>query len=511
MFKFTPARALTGGLRLPALKERATARPIARGLVPERLYVSTRQHRGPAADPVVAAGQRVRRGELIARAATRDGADVHAPAAGQVVAVEERDTPLFAAVTRAPAIVIETENGGGTQAQAAVPLADSREARLEQIARAGIVGLGGAVYPTAMKLDLAEGTPCRLLIINGAECEPYISCDDMLMRESPEEIVRGAEILRDILGAPECIIAIERDKPQAIEAITEAADRIGVEHFSVAELPSIYPAGGERQLVEVLTGTEVPSGSFPGDYGFVCQNVGTAFAVHGYFERGEPLTSRIVTVTGSAVAEPCNIEAPIGTPIADLIAAAGGYRSPAVRLIHGGSMMGYALKTDALAITKATNCVVAAVAGEVREDYREWPCIRCGECATACPARLQPQDLLIAARSGDTAGLQALWLDECIECGCCDVVCPSHISLTETFRRAKPAIQERTRQRAFSEAAEDRYRSREKRRDDIRRAEEQRRESLKQALKQDDARAETIRAAVERARRRKPNPIDDGS
>jgi electron transport complex protein RnfC len=241
------------------------------------------------------------------------------------------------------------------------------------------------------------------------------------------------------VGAPQCIIAIERDKPQAIEAMTAAAEMLAIPELSIAELPSIYPAGGERQLVEVLTGVEVSSAHYPGEFGYVCQNVGTAYAVHDYFRTGEPLCSRIVTITGSAVAEPANVEAMIGTPLADLVAACGGYRAGTVRLIHGGSMMGFALPDDRSPITKASNCIIVADPAEVRTDQREWECIRCGECSIACPARLQPQDLLLAARAADADGLAALSLNECIECGCCDIVCPSHIPLTEIFRQAKPA------------------------------------------------------------------------
>lgn len=512
MLKFTPDRRLTGGLRLPAHKTDSTAQPILRGLVPPRLYVSTRQHRGPAGEPVVAAGQTVTRGETIARSPTPEGADVHAPASGRIAAIEPHSVPLSAGVTTEVCIVIETD---GDQEQR--PSSDSRRARapaddrIRRIAAAGIVGLGGAVYPTAAKLAAKPDRGFEMLIINGAECEPYISCDDMLMREAPRAIVKGARYLCEIVGARQCIIAIERDKPQAIEAITAAGEELAIESLRVAELPSIYPAGGERQLVEVLAGVEVPNGLFPADFGFLCQNVGTAWAVYNYFEQGEPLTTRIVTVTGAAVSGPRNVEAMIGTPIAELIAACGGYSQDAVHLIHGGSMMGYALETDAMPVTKSTNCVIAAEASEVRLDTVEWPCIRCGECAIACPARLQPQDLLLAARAADSAALEALALEECIECGCCDVVCPSHILLTETFRRAKPLFRQHNRQRAFSEAADERYQSREQRRQEARREADRRRETVKLTLEQKDERDREIRAAVERARQRKPAAKSDGS
>src|SRR5262245_6339796 len=266
----------------------------------------------------------------------------------------------------------------------------------------------------------------------------------MLMRENAAEIVSGTLLLTDVLAAPRAIIAIERDKPQAMEAIEAAAHAANDQRLKLAEVPTIYPAGGEKQL-ELLTGEEVPSGRYPGEFGYVCQNVGTAYAVHRLSAAREPLIARVVTVTGGGVKKPQNIEAPIGTPIAELIAHCGGYNEGVARLIAGGSMMGYALPDDETPITKATNCVIAALADEVRTDMHEWPCIRCGDCAMVCPSRLLPQDLLVAAIASDFASLHTLGLQDCIECGCCDVICPSQIMLTERFRIAKRSVAVRER------------------------------------------------------------------
>jgi Na+-translocating ferredoxin:NAD+ oxidoreductase subunit C len=509
MLKFTPKRRLTGGVRLPPHKAESTAQPIARGFIPPQLIVSLQQQRGSAAKPVVEIGQLVARGQTIARSESTDGADLHAPTSGTITAIETRPVPLTS-LTESSCIIIETDGADRpVESSEPVQIAQSAEGRLQQIVEAGIVGLGGAVYPTAAKLKQEPDQHARLLIINGAECEPYISCDDMLMREASEEIIAGAEILRQLIDAPECIVAIERDKPQAIDAMTAAAEKLKLAHLRIAELPSIYPAGGERQLVEVLTGVEVPSTSYPGDVGFPCQNVGTAYAVYRYFRLGEPLTSRIVTVTGGAITRPQNIEAMIGTPISDLIEACGGYRGQPARLIQGGSMMGFALNDDALPITKATNCIIAAESFEVHQDRREWPCIRCGECSIACPVRLQPQDLVLAARESNAAALSALELSECIECGCCDVVCPSHIPLTQVFRTAKPLVRELAQQKAFSEASELRFQNHEQRRHDAEIEEDQRRNEIKRVLSVDQQRADEIKAAVERARQRRTD--SDGS
>ncbi len=442
---------LSGGILLPANKAASTATPIRRGFVPTKLVLALRQHRGHPAEPVVAVGDRVRKGQLVARAAAAaPSAALHASSSGLVRAIEERAVLGGNGVQSSPCIVIDTDGRDeGIAAQDAPRWPDDAAAQREAIRAAGIVGLGGAVYPTADKL--ATPVPCKTLIVNGAECEPYISCDDMLMRENAAEIVAGALLLTDVLAAPRCIIAIERDKPQAMEAIEAAAQQVEDPRLKLAEVPTIYPAGGEKQLVELLTGEEVPSGRYPSEFGYVCQNVGTAFAVHRLRAAQEPLLARVVTVTGGGVHTPQNVEAPIGTPIAELIALCGGYNDGVVRLIAGGSMMGYALPDDNVPVTKAINCVIAATASEVRTETHEWPCIRCGECAVVCPSRLLPQDLLVAANTADFEGLVTLGLQDCIECGCCDVICPSQITLTQRFRVAKRALAGGERRRVARE------------------------------------------------------------
>jgi electron transport complex protein RnfC len=439
MVDYVFERHLSGGILLPANKTTSTALPIRRGFVPTKLVVALRQHRGNPAEPIAAVGERVLKGQTVATAGAAPSAAVHAGSSGFVRAIEERPALGGSGVEPSLCIVIETDGRDERVPVAAAPVWPvDRAARRAALRAGGIVGLGGAVYPTADKL--ATPVPCKTLIVNGAECEPYISCDDMLMREMAAEIVAGALLLTDILDAPRCIIAIERDKPQAMEAIESAAQAVDDARLKLAEVPTIYPAGGEKQLVELLTGEEVPSGRYPSEFGYVCQNVGTAFAAQRLRAEGEPLTARVVTVTGGGVRTPQNVEAPIGTPIAELIALCGGYHDGVARLIAGGSMMGYALPDDELPVTKATNCIIAALAEEVRTDAYEWPCIRCGDCAMVCPSRLLPQDLLVAATTNDYASLHTLGLQDCIECGCCDVICPSQIVLTERFRIAKRAV-----------------------------------------------------------------------
>src|SRR5690606_15864392 len=418
MLELTPDRRLTGGIRLLANKAQSTTEPILRGLVPPELVIGLHQHAGTSATPIVEVGQRVAKGEPIAVPGSGTSAGVHASSSGRVRAIEERLIPTGARLRNALCVVIETD---GEDLPYLDPDASAwpsdRDAQLERVRRAGIAGLGGAAFPTASKLERAAGR-CKALIVNGAECEPYISCDDMLMREAPEDIVIGVLRMADLLDAPLAIIVIERDKPRAIQAIADAARAQGDPRLRLAEVPTIYPAGGERQLVELLTGEEGPSGTYPNAIGYVCQNVGTAYALQRLASSGEPAVSRIVTVTGLGVEQPRNVEAPIGTPIGWLIEQCGGYRDDVTRLIHGGSMMGYALPSDELPITKATSCILAATEDEIRVDFDEWACIRCGECASVCPARLQPQELVVAATARSFDDLEALGLDDCIECGC---------------------------------------------------------------------------------------------
>lgn len=509
MLEYTPDRRLTGGLRLPAHKAESTAKAIVRGFMPRELVLSLRQHRGPAAEPIVQVGQRVLKREMVAAAQADDSAAVHASTSGVVRAIEERPVPLGSGPTESLCIVIEVDGEDRPLDVARIGWPRDRAEQLKRLREGGIVGLGGAVFPTAQKLAARQ---CKLLIVNGAECEPYISCDDMLMREAAREIIEGSMIMFGLLSAGGCVIAIERDKPQAIEAVDRAAKEFQWPELRVAELASIYPAGGERQLVEMLGGEEVPAELVPSDIGYVCQNVGTAFAVQRLAKSGEPLISRIVTVTGFGVSSPQNVEVRLGTPIAELIAFCGGYRGDVVRLIHGGSMMGYALPSDELPITKASNCIIAATSEEVRYDLTEWPCIRCGECSIACPVQLEPQDLLLAARAADFGALEHLELKDCIECGVCDAVCPSHIPLTELFRRTKKAASRHEQRMEFSNESENRFQLRVQRQRLSQAETKSLQEHLIRELEADDRSKEaSIRAAIDRSRRRRDREGDPGA
>jgi electron transport complex protein RnfC len=259
----------------------------------------------------------------------------------------------------------------------------------------------------------------------------------MLMRTSPRDVLGGALVLVELAGADRGVVVVEEDKPEALKALQLAQLALDTQQrLSVVTVPAMYPAGGERQLIQALTGHEVPSLAKPTDIGYLCQNAGTAAALYRYLESGEPVTSRVTTVTGNAIARPRNLEVRLGTPIADLVAACGGYTGEVARLIMGGSMMGVALENDLVPVGRPTNCVVAVTARELREEG-ELACIRCGNCSDVCPAYLMPQEIWGAAKHDERDSLENLGLFDCIECGCCDVVCPSNIRLVETFRVAK--------------------------------------------------------------------------
>ena len=493
------AQGLSGGLRLKAHKVMSTSTPIARHFLPRELMIPMAQQTGAPAVPIVAVGQRVRKGEMIGRAQGPLSAATHASSSGVVTAIDEHLEPAVGRLASSICVTIETDGRDERAPPRRDRWPDDHARRLQAIRDAGIVGLGGAVFPTAEKLK-AE-SPCELLILNGAECEPYISCDDMLMREHPAEVLRGALAMMEVLGAALTVVVIERDKPRAIEAISTAADAMGDQRIHLAEVPTIYPAGGERQLVEVLTGIEVPSGRYPIDVGCVCQNVGTAYALDRFIQLGEPLISRIVTVTGRGVSRPQNVEVPIGAPIPELIELCGGYHGDVARLILGGSMMGYALHTDELPITKASNCLVAARSEEVRETVAQWPCIRCGDCLPACPARLLPHELLRMSKLAHFEALGDLGLSDCIECGCCDVVCPSQIPLTQTFREAKRARALHAQHAELADASQQRHELRVQRLLKQQTETEQLRTRLRSELEQDGR--GMIEAAVARAKRRR--------
>jgi len=487
-----------GGLSLPVNKAQSTATPIQQPPLSHRLVLPLQQHIGEPAVPCVEVGQRVLKGQLIAEPGSAISAALHAPTSGTVVELSEQPYPHASGLT-APAIVIESDGEDEWAALAPLPEYGSTSALelLERIRRAGIAGLGGAGFPTAAKLATRAQDDLHTLIINGAECEPYISCDDLLMRERAAELVEGIEVLMHILQPEQVLVGIEDDKPQAIAAVQTA---IGERNIRLQAVPTKYPSGGERQLIQVLTGREVPSGGLPADIGMLCVNVATAVAVADAVLRGRPLISRITTLTGAALQRPCNVEALIGTPISELLEFAGLDHARLDRLLLGGPLMGDSLPALDVPLIKTANCLLAATREELPLPAPAMPCIRCGDCAQVCPASLLPQQLYFF--TADHPQLLAHNLFDCIECGACAYVCPSSIALVQYYRASKAEIREQEQRQLKAEHSRLRFEQRQNR---LRREEEQRaaerlaRQERAARTKEDEAREEASSAPAAQA------------
>lgn len=445
-----------GGVHPPQHKLESTVLPVIPAKLPERLILPLHQHIGEPAEALAAVGARVLKNQMVARATGFVSAPVHAPTSGTVVDIGDYPIPHPSGLN-APCIVIEPD--GEDRAFDRPRVGDYRQlapsALRNLIREAGIVGLGGAGFPSYIKLNPGKNVGIDTLILNGIECEPYITCDDMLMREYPQQIVAGLIIIRHALQARECVIAIEDNKSEAFRAMYEAT--LGKEGIEVVQCPTIYPQGSEKQLLKVITGKEVPSNGLAIHIGVVCHNVATALAVHRAVDQGEPLTSRYVTVTGNGVAQPRNLNVRFGTPIRDLIVQCEGHPEQLSRLIMGGPMMGFALHTDQTPVIKTTNCIIAATAADIAPPKPVMPCIRCGACADACPVNLLPQQLYWYAHTEDLEKVQEYDLFDCIECGCCSYVCPSNIPLVQYYRYAKGAIWNKEREKELADIARQRH------------------------------------------------------
>jgi electron transport complex protein RnfC len=432
------------GLALDAHKQAALTRPIVE--LPPSVFavLALDQGSGSALVPVVTVDDNVAVGTVIGRPRDERAAALHSPVSGRVMAVEIRDAATVGG--KSPCVIIE--NDGLDHRDPTLPdcidvASLDPGALITLLAQAGIAGLGGAAFPIATKLRAGRTRKARRLLLNGAECEPWICCDDALLRTQATGLVEGADVLVRALGADATVIAIEDDKPEAIAAVRASLSQARTP-IELRIVPAVYPQGAERQLITALYGVEVPALGLPADVEVTCQNVATAIAVSHWMRTGMPLVARTVTVTGSGVAAPCNVQARLGTPLADLVEAAGGYRGTPVRLIAGGSMTGRAIASDEIGVSKAMNCVLVATAVDLqpRLGAVEVPCIRCGDCATVCPAGLLPQQLHRAAMAGDEDGLVVHGLFDCIDCGCCDYVCPSQIPLAHRFRVARTRLGE---------------------------------------------------------------------
>lgn len=501
LFKFN------GGVHPPEHKLESAQHPISVVPMPRRLVLPLRQHVGNVAKVQVAVGDKVLKGQVLALADGMISAAVHAPTSGTIAAIDEQLIPHASGL---PDLCITLEPDGEDCWIKRQPLDYRTLSKADVIARlreAGVVGLGGATFPSHVKLREDARHPVKTLILNGAECEPFITCDDRLMRERADEIVRGIEIMHYLLGAQRCMVGIEDNKPEAAAAMRAACANSPVS-IEVMEVPTLYPGGGAKQLIKVLTGLEVPSGKLPTEIGVQCFNVATAYTVHRFIHHGEPVISRVVTVTGN-VARPGNFEVPLGMAIDELVQAAGGAGAETSGYLMGGPMMGFNLPSIRVPVVKATNCIIASAPRMFPEQPAAMPCIRCTRCADACPVNLQPQELYWFSKSQNLEKARAYSIFDCIECGCCSYVCPSNIPLVHYYRFAKSEIiaQDKAKQAANLARERNEFRlariEREKQERAAKHAQRAAGAKSEGSGDADDAKKAAIAAAMERAKAQK--------
>ena len=434
-------------------KRPAADAPVRVMPVPARLYLPLQQHLGGPARPVVLVGQKVKKGERIAEAQGMVSAPLHAPTSGIIAAVTEVTAPHPSGLTL-PAIILEADGADEWCALSACddPFALEPAEIGKRVAAAGVVGLGGAAFPSAVKLVGASRAQVSTLVMNGGECEPYLSCDDRLMRDAAVGIVDGIRIMLHATGAQVALVGIEDNKPEAVAAMTAAA--AGFPNVKVRAVPARYPMGSEKRLIQVLTGIEVPADGRPADVGVIVHNVGTALAVRAAVREGKPLIARLVTVNGACASAPGNIEVRIGTLAEEVIAFAGGLKGEGLglaRRVMGGPMMGMQIPHWRVPVVKGSSGILALDANEVAEQEPN-PCIRCGSCVKACPMGLLPLEMSARIRTEAFDEAINLGLKDCIACGCCAYVCPSRIPLVQYFVHAKGELASQDRAKLRTEA-----------------------------------------------------------
>ena len=425
------------GVHPPELKRLTSSLPIRRLPFPDDVILPLRQHAGKPARAIVRVGDRVERGDTVAEADGHVSAPVHASAAGTVASIGLWPHPDG---SHATAIRIAVEK---YSAQAIRPRivpeweALTREELIAAVKDAGVVGLGGAAFPAHVKLAPPPEFPIETLVVNGCECEPYLTTDHRTMVEYPERVQLGIRIMLRCLGAKRAIIGIEKNKPDASEAIrrTLPTDL----DVSVLDLTVKYPQGAEKMLIKAVLGREVPSGRLPMHVGVVVQNVASLATIAEVFETGLPLIERIVTVTGKGITSPANLIVPVGTRLRYLLEACGGLRADAREIVYGGPMMGIAQADLDVPVTKGTTGVLVLSEDEVRQ-RQTWPCIKCGHCLDACPVFLNPQWLGALALADRFEEMEVAHLNDCMLCGCCSYVCPSNIPLSQLFAASKSRV-----------------------------------------------------------------------
>ena len=466
-----------GGIHLPEIKTLSNQNPIAALPLASRFVVPVPLV-GQQATLCISVGDKVLKGQALTQGAGFTYLPVHSPTSGILVAIEQHHSnhpsslPVLSCIIEADGLDTWCELIPGNIEQL------SKQAILDKIKHAGIAGMGGAAFPSHIKLNPAS--EIDLVIINGVECEPYITSDDRLMREHSDDILTGISIIHHLLNPQRIIIAIEDNKPEAAQAMKAAIERSSLPNNSVRVtiIPTKYPSGGEKQLIQIITGKEVPSGAIPAQLGIVMHNVGTAYAIQEAVLQGKPLIERVVTLTGKRVGKPGNYWVRIGTTVADTLKQVSFDPDKQQKVIVGGPMMGYALAELDVPILKGTNCILSPSQVEIAPDAEEKACIRCGECAIACPALLLPQQIFWHAKAQEYDKAASFNLNDCIECGCCSYVCPSDIPLVEYYRIAKSALKNTAEEKRQAEKAKLRFETRLQRLEDEKMARE---EKAKQA------------------------------
>ncbi|HHF0511499.1 TPA: electron transport complex subunit RsxC [Vibrio antiquarius] len=493
-----------GGVHPAENKKQSNKTELVHAAIPSEIVLPLKQHIGKAGNLLVAEGDHVLKGQPLTQSETGFTVPVHAPTSGTITAIEPRTVAHPSGLSELCAVI--TPDGNDTWCDRK-PVADYKQetpdALIDIIRLAGISGMGGAGFPTAKKIQSGFART-EILIVNAAECEPYITSDDKLMQEHAEELIQGIEIVEHILTPKLTIIGIEDNKPEAIKALEAAALN---KDIVIRVIPTKYPSGGEKQLIKILTNKEVPSGAIPADIGILVQNVGSLYSIKRAIIDGEPMIKRVVTLTGKTFKQPRNVWALLGTPLQALLDEFG-YKADKKlqRLIMGGPMMGFTLPHSQVPITKTANCILAPTRREISPHQHEMECIRCSQCAEACPASLLPQQLQWHAKAEEYDKLEELNLKDCIECGACAFVCPSEIPLVQYYRQAKAEIRTRAQEAEAAERAKLRFeekkarmeREKAERENRFKKAADQRRKDMKSSGG-DDA----IAAAIARVKAQK--------
>jgi electron transport complex protein RnfC len=484
-----------GGIHPPEMKTQSSGAPLRVAPLPKTFIIPLQQHLGPEGELCVNAGDRVLKGQPLTVGHGRT-VPVHAPTSGTVSAITPHITAHPSGLTEL-CVIIEAD--GEDRWCERDPVADYRQAPaaelIQRIHQAGIAGLGGAGFPTSSKLQ-GGMSGVETLILNAAECEPYITADDRLMQEHAAQIVEGTQILQHILQPKLTLIGIEDNKPEAIAALKQALR--GQSGIALRVIPTKYPSGGAKQLTKILTGKEVPHGKHSSAIGVLMQNVGTAFAIKRAIVDGEPLIERVVTLTGEAIERPGNLWARIGTPVQHLLDFAGFRPQAQQMVVMGGPLMGFTLPALNVPIVKISNCILAPTVDEMTPQEPEQSCIRCGLCVDACPAGLLPQQLYWFSRGQEHDKARNHNLFDCIECGACAFVCPSNIPLVQYYRQEKAEIKAIDLEAARTAEAKARYEAKLARLEREKLAREERHKKAAVKLTDDDQGA--VQAALARVR-----------